>query len=97
MSPSACGAGGAARLAVQSHLHVAGEAMCDEGRFEEGIKLIRRALDAQPELDAEEWPAWRASKLRLGLEHAAMHRPPYSYAVADVDLDGGDMTGRASG
>ena len=90
MSPSACGAGGAARLAVQSHLHVAGEAMCDEGRFEEGIKLIRRALDAQPELDAEEWPAW-ASKLRLGLEHAAMHRPPY--AVADVDLDGGDMNG----
>jgi len=86
MSPSACGAGGAARLAVQSYL--AGEALCDQGHFQEGIKLIRRALDAQPELDADEWPAW-ASELRLGLERAAVRPPPY--AVADFDLGGGDI------
>ena len=86
MSPSACGAGGAARLAVQAYLE--GERLCDEGKTAStaaGIKLLRRAIDAEPDLDAEEWPAW-ADKLRSGLERAAMNPPPN--AEADIDLNG---------
>ena len=82
MSPSACGAGGAARLAVQAYLE--GERLCDEGKTD-GIKLLRRAINAEPDLDAEEWPAW-ADNLRSGLERAASNPPPN--AEADIDLNG---------
>lgn len=81
MSPSACGEGGAARLAVQAYLD--GERLCDEGRVKEGIKLLRRAIDTKPELDNDEWPTW-AQRLRAGLEHAANNPPPD--AEPDVDL-----------
>ena len=83
MSPSACGKGGAARLAVQAY--VDGTNALDAGRTAEGIRLLRRAIDAEPALDAEEWPEW-AEKLRRGLERAAACPPPM--ATADIDLGG---------
>ena len=83
MSPSACGAGGAARLAVKAYMD--GEAACDAGCTKEGIKLMRRAIDMEAGLDQEEWPEW-AQHLRTGLERLAKHPPPH--AIADVDLKG---------
>ena len=40
MSPSACGAGGAHRLAVKAYID--GERLCDEGKVKDGIALLRR-------------------------------------------------------
>jgi len=88
MSPSACGAGGAARLAVQAYLE--GERLCDAGRVAEGIRLLRRAIDSEPALDNEEWPSW-ALQLREGLERAAVRAP--LYASPDIDMDGAEAIG----
>ena len=87
MSPSACGSGGAARLAVQEYLD--GERLCDAGDVAQGIKKLRRAISAEPDLDKDEWPAW-AEKLRIGLERAAMRPPPH--AIADLDLNGAPLS-----
>jgi len=85
MSPSACGAGGAARLAVKAYLD--GEALCDHMEHtREGIRLMRRAMDAEPELDADEWPPW-ATKLKGGLEHARSHPPPLATADFEGPMD----------
>ena len=81
MSPSACGKGGAARLAVQAYID--GTNALDAGRTAEGIRLLRRAIDAEPALDAEEWPEW-AERLREGLERAQVHPPPYAEATLDL-------------
>ena len=86
-SPSACGEGGAARLAIQ--MYMKGENACDRGDATQGISLMRRAMDMLPELDQEEWPQW-AERLRVQLEYAASHPPPS--ASADVDLQGLPMT-----
>ena len=85
MSPSACGQGGAKRLAVKAYID--GERHLDEGNYSDGLRLLRRAITAEPELDADEWPEW-ACLLREGLEKAT--DPPY--ATSDIDLRGVPIT-----
>lgn len=87
MSPSACGLGGAARLAVQAYIE--GELLCDAGNVKQGVRKLRRAIDAEPALDNDDWPSW-ATELRAGLEHAAENPP--ALATADVDLNGGALS-----
>lgn len=82
-NPSACGPGGAARLAVKAYMD--GEAALDAGHTQKGIKFMRRAIDMEAGLDQEEWPE-RLLHLRAGLEHLANHPPPQ--ALADLDLKG---------
>jgi hypothetical protein len=76
-----------ARLAVQTYLE--GEALCDAGECQRGIRSLRRALAAYPELDEEEWPPW-AQRVRDGLWRAAERGPP-PLANADADLGGREL------
>ena len=38
--------------------YVAGEALCDAGRVEEGVRAFKAAASLAWELDGEDWPAW---------------------------------------
>lgn len=48
----------AATRADAVRAHVAGEALCDAGRVEEGVRAFKAAKALAWELDGEEWPAW---------------------------------------